>query len=222
MRSYSPESIQFAEENKMKALLALSQIISSHGWRTRWMALFGRNFAFPSARPWKGKRNNFISFPLKHFLRKFHFIVFQSSPLPSFPRKQKMRVFVGKIIYVPRTTPVALRRYMNKDYSGRSLRQCLTFFSATNTLNPPQKTFEFSSRGKDKTANIFKVKAKDSKEFFFYLLFIFFNLCLILALNLLIYYFRLHSVSPSVSVHFKKPLFSVSIKVMCSVLVKAH
>lgn len=129
MRSYSPESIQFAEENKMKALFALSQIISSHGWRTRWIAPFGGNFAFPSARPWKGKRNNFISFPLKHFLHKIslHCVPIVSSSI--FPSKtKKMRVFVGKIIYVPRTTPVALRRYMNKDYSGRSLRQCLTFF----------------------------------------------------------------------------------------------
>lgn len=53
----------------------------------------------------------------------------------------------------------------------------------------------FSSRKEETTANIFKVKVKDSKQFLFYLLFIFFNLRSTLVFNLLIYYFLLQSVS---------------------------
>lgn len=143
MRSYSPESIQCAEENKMKALLALSRKSSLlvDGARDELLS-----FAFPFGNERRGAlegkaKNNFISFPLNIFSAKFHFIVFQSVSSSIFPStNKKMRVFVGKIIYVPpRTTPVALRRYMNKDYSEGSTASVLhIFFRDKHSQSSPE------------------------------------------------------------------------------------
>lgn len=184
MRSYSPESIQCAEENKMKALLALSRKSSLlvDGARDELLS-----FAFPFGNEQQGAlegkaKNNFISFPLKHFLRKIslHCVPIRLLFHLSLDERKKWEFSSARLFMFL----FGRRQLHYGDIWIRTIRrdpprQCFTFFFATNTLNPPQKTFEFSSRGKDKTANIFKVKAKDSKEFFFYLLFIFFNLCLI-------------------------------------------
>lgn len=172
MRSYSPESIQFAEENKMKALFALSQIISSHMAGARDELLCARRklrLSFGEALAGK-KGRNFISFPLKHFLCKIslHCVPIVSSSIFPFEAAKKMRVFVGKIIYVPRTTPVALRRYMNKDYSGEIISSVLNIFFSRQTLSIlPKRLLNFLPGGKTRRQTFLKSKPKTRKNFSF-------------------------------------------------------
>lgn len=113
-------------------------------------------------------KNCFIRFP---FSQEIYFIVFQSSPLGvSREKRVNHGGNIAKIIYVLRTTPVALRQFQNKQLFGRAITTLLDIYCSTKDFQSVSRHSNFSFlffRGKEKTANIFKVKAKDSKNFYF-------------------------------------------------------
>lgn len=137
------------------------------------------------------EKENRIRFPLEEFFSH----IFHRAPRSPWTKESRVMVEVSQRLFM-----FLGRRqlhYGNKwiEINWRNIEAVIFSFVPITNLRLQRHLNSFSFPGEEKTANIFKVIVKDSQQFLFYLLFIFFNFISIpLWFNLLIYYFRLQSV----------------------------